>query len=213
MSSVLAVLVPIALLHVVAWATPGPNHLAIVTASVASGRRAGLRAAWGVAAGAFVWALVAVSGIAAVFQLYPPLYTGLRVIGAVYLIFLGVNAFRSARRGGFFNLDVGRASPATARPFRTAFVVQMTNPKAVLFFGSILAAFIPQEGPQWLMGVIVLQIGLMGIVLNSLAALLFSSAPVMRGFQAAGRSMSYLFGVLFVGLGLVVAWDVVLGFL
>ncbi len=201
------VLLPIALIQIVGWATPGPNHLTIITASVTAGRRAGLKAAMGIAVGALSWALIAVSGIAVVFELFPPLYNVLRGFGAAYLIYLGVNAFRSARRGGVFKLEPDRHSPATVAPFRTAYLVMMTNPKAVLFFGSILTAFIPPEGSPALMVLIVVQIAVLGAILNVIAALFFSHPPVMRAFQAASFGMSILFGILFCGLGVLVAWE------
>lgn len=206
-----AILLPIALIQIVGWATPGPNHLTIITASVTAGRAAGLRAALGIAAGAFTWSMIAVSGIAVIFELLPPLYVALRVIGAGYLIYLGVNAFRSAQRGGVFNLEAESGSPASVAPFKTAYLVMITNPKAVLFFGSVLTAFIPQGGSVWLMIIIALQIGLLGILLNGFAALCFSAPPVIRAFQNASFTMSVLFGVLFCGLGIVVAWDIVQG--
>lgn len=208
-TSILAsVLFPIALIQFVGWATPGPNHLTIISASVSGGRGAGLRAALGIAAGALTWSLIAVSGIAVIFEIVPQLYLSLRLIGAGYLIFLGANAFRAARRGGVFKLDLNDRSPTSDAPFRTGYLVMMTNPKAVLFFGSILTAFIPPEGSRWLMVVIPLQIGVLGVLLNTLAALFFSSPPVMRAFQAASFTMSIVFGVLFCGLGLLVALDV-----
>lgn len=207
LASLTSVLLPIALLQIVGWATPGPNHLTIITASVTGGRLAGLKAAMGIAAGALTWSLVAVSGLAVLFEFVPPLYTALRVVGALYLIYLGIGAFRAARSGGVFNLEADVSSPATSAPFRTAFLVMITNPKAVLFFGSILSSFIPPDGPRWLMFLIVLQIGLLGALLNTFAALFFSWPPVMRRFQAAGHPMSILFGILLVGLGLVVAFD------
>lgn len=202
-----SVLLPIALIQIVGWATPGPNHLTIITASVTAGRKAGLMAAMGIAAGALSWALIAVSGIAVVFELFPPLYSVLRGVGAAYLIYLGVNAFRSARRGGVFKLEPDRTSPATVAPFRTAYFVMMTNPKAVLFFGSVLTAFIPPEGSLALMILIVLQMAVLAAILNIIAALFFSHPPVIRGFQAASFSMSILFGLLFCGLGVLVVWD------
>ena len=101
------------------------------------------------------------------------------------------------------------SSPATKAPFRTGYLIMMTNPKAVLFFGSILTAFIPPDGPTWLMIAITLQVGALGAILNIIAALFFSSPAVIRGFQRASFATSILFGVLFVGLGLLVTWDVV----
>lgn len=205
----LNILFPIAVIQFVGWAVPGPNHLTIISASVTSGRTAGLRAAMGIAAGALTWSLIAVSGIAVVFELVPSLYVALRLFGAGYLIYLGVNAFGAARKGGIFSLEASGKSPATYAPFRTAYVVMMTNPKAVLFFGSILTAFIPPESSGWLMIIIAVQIGLLGALLNSFAALFFSSSAVMRKFQAASVWMSILFGVLFSALGALVAWDVI----
>lgn len=211
-ANLLNILFPIAVIQFVGWAVPGPNHLTIITASVTTGRAAGLKAAMGIAAGALTWSVIAVSGIAVVFELFPSIYVALRLFGAGYLIYLGVNAFRAVRKGGMFNLDASAKSPATYAPFRTAYVVMMTNPKAVLFFGSILTAFIPPDSSGWLMVIIVIQIGLLGALLNALAAYFFSSTGFMRAFQAAGIWMSILFGALFSALGALVAWDVIRGF-
>jgi threonine/homoserine/homoserine lactone efflux protein len=206
-----SILVPIAIIQIVGWATPGPNHLTIITASVTAGRRAGMMAAMGIATGALTWSVIAVSGIAVIFEIFPPMYIGLRLIGAVYLFHLGIGAFRSARSGGVFNLEPDESSPATTAPFRTAFLVMMTNPKAVLFFGSILTAFIPPDASPWLLLAIAAQIGLLGALLNAIAALFFSAPAVMRGFQASGFAMSLVFGVLFCGLGILVGYDVLKG--
>ena len=207
--NLLNILLPIAVIQFIGWAVPGPNHLTIVTAAVASGRKAGFRAAMGVAAGALTWTLITVSGIAVVFEVVPSLYVALRLFGAGYLIYLGISAFRAVRSGGLFNLDRPTDSPAKHAPFRTAYVVMMTNPKALLFFGSILAAFIPPGSSNWLLIIIVVQIGLIAVLLNGFAAFLFSSATFIQKFQAAGIWMSVLFGVLFSVLGALVAWDVI----
>lgn len=207
-STVLSILFPIAVIQIVGWAVPGPNHLTIIAASVTSGRSAGLKAALGIASGALTWTVIAISGIAAVFEVVPSLYVALRLLGAGYLIYLGINSFRAIRQGGLFRLDANVRSPATNAPFRTAYFVMMTNPKAVLFFGSILTAFIPPESPNWLMIIIAIQVGLLGAILNSFAAFFFSSGVFMRWFQAAGIWMSMVFGLLFCALGTLVAWDV-----
>jgi len=212
-ANLLNILLPIAVIQFVGWAVPGPNHLTIITASVTSGRTAGLKAAMGIAAGALTWTLIAVSGIAVVFELVPPLYVALRLFGAGYLVYLGINAFRAVRNGGMFNLESPTKSPATYAPFRTAYFVMMTNPKAVLFFGSILTAFIPADSSGWLMIIIAVQIGLLGALLNAFAALFFSSAAFMQTFQSASVWMSILFGAMFSALGAIVAWDVFREFL
>ena len=207
------ILIPIAIIQLVGWAVPGPNHLTIVTASVTAGRAAGIRAAMGIAAGGFTWTVITVSGIAIIFDLFPALFVALRLFGAGYLIYLGINAFKSARSGGMFSLTATENSPATRAPFRTAYVVMMTNPKAVLFFGSVFAAFVPANGSIWLSIAIMIQFGLIGILLNVSSAFLFSSAAFKKWFQSIGVYMSLLFGVLFCALGIYVAWDVCKGLL
>ncbi len=195
-STLLRILFPIAVIQIVGRAVPGPNHLTIITASVTAGRLAGLKAAMGIASGSLTWTLIAVSGI----EVVPSLYVSLRLLGAGYVIYLGVNAFRAGRRGGMFRLDANVRSPATNAPIRTAYFVMMTNPKAVLFFGSILTAFILPASPGWLMIIIAFQVGLLGAILNAFAAIFFSSAVFMRWLQAAGIWMSVVFEILFSAL-------------
>lgn len=202
------ILLPVAAIQLVGWAVPGPNHLTIVTASVTAGRSAGFRAAMGIAAGGFTWTVITVSGLAVVFELFPWAFVALRLVGAGYLVYLGVNAFLSVSRGGMFSLDSDANSPATQAPFRTAYIVMMTNPKAVLFFGSILAAFIPPDSSAWLLIAIVIQFGIIGIVLNGFAAILFSSRAFVKKFQSAGTWMALAFAVSFTILGALVTWDV-----
>ncbi len=208
-STFAAVLFPIFLVQFVGWATPGPNHLTILTAAVTAGRPAGVRAGLGIAAGAVSWALITVSGIAVIFELFPQVFVGLRLAGAGYLIFLGIGALRSARQGGVFRLEPEARSPATTAPFRTAYLVMMTNPKAVLFFGSIMTSLVPADGSGWLMAAIVVQMGLTGAILNVSTGLFFSSPAVVRAFQNTSAVMSTVLGLLFCGLGVFVLWDVI----
>lgn len=203
-----AVLFPIFLVQFVGWATPGPNHLTILTAAVTAGRPAGVRAGLGIAAGAVSWALITVSGIAVIFELVPEIFLGLRLTGAAYLIYLGIGAIRSAQRGGVFRLEPDARSPATTAPFRTAYLIMMTNPKAVLFFGAILTSLVPADGSTWLLTAIVVQMGVTGAILNVSTGVFFSSPAVVRWFQNSSTVMSTILGLLFCGLGLFVLFDV-----
>ena len=128
-SALLAILTPIAVIQTICWATLGPNHLTIITTSATSGRAAGLCAAMVIAARALTWSLIAVSRIAVIFEVFPSLYFASRVVGAAYLNYLGINPFRAARCSRIFYLRPDAASPATTAPFRTAYLVMMTNPK------------------------------------------------------------------------------------
>ena len=80
--------------------SPGPDFAVVMRRSALAGRAHGMAAAVGVAAGVFAWAVAAATGVAAVVAATPVAFTVIKVVGAGYLIYLGVNALRSAWRPG-----------------------------------------------------------------------------------------------------------------
>ncbi|HIP24524.1 MAG TPA: LysE family translocator, partial [Rhodobacteraceae bacterium] len=88
-------LIAISTINMLAWLTPGPNMLVIISAATQS-RKAGYVTALGVGFGGVIWGLLAVSGIAIVFELFPKAALALRLFGAGYLIWLGLKAWQSA---------------------------------------------------------------------------------------------------------------------
>lgn len=201
-------LASIALIQFLGWLSPGPNLLAIVSASTLNGRKSGVLTALGLAAGVGVWASLTVAGVAVLFELFPQVFVLLRIAGALYLIWLGIKSWRAALSGNRSSLTLRSSAPDGWRAFRTGFIVVATNPKAVIFFGSVVTAFVPAQSPPWLLVAIVAEFTVLSAVLNSFTAVVFSTDVVVRKFQAAQKQISALFGTVFVGLGLVVAQDV-----
>lgn len=181
--------------------------LVVMNASFGGGRRAGILTGWGVAFGGFLWAVLAVGGVAVLFTAFPQIALGFRLAGAGYLIWLGIKSLKSS----IFNVPVvgiERSKPVAGwRSFRNGFLVTATNPKAALFYGSILTTFVPVDAPPGLLIAIVLMSGLIGIVTYTLTGTLFATRPIVRFFEAAQRQIKAAIGVLFCGLGIRVAWD------
>ncbi|NOR62982.1 MAG: LysE family transporter [Rhodobacteraceae bacterium] len=192
-------LIAISTINMLAWLTPGPNMLVIISAATQS-RKAGYVTALGVGFGGVIWGLLAVSGIAIVFELFPKAALILRLFGAGYLIWLGLKAWQSTAPAA----ALPRATPA---PFKTGLMVMMTNPKAVLYFGSLLTAFVPPHAPIWLLVLIVIMGSVQATIQNLITASLFSAPPVQRWFKAAHRVLQRLFGTLYIVLGIGVAVD------
>lgn len=173
--------------------TPGPGVLFIVARTLAEGRRAGLAAVAGVAAGNLANAVAASVGLAALFALWPPGFTVVRVVGGVYLIALGVMALR------------GRADDAAPPPGRQAFWVALLNPKTMIFFAALLPPFLDPAGSA------VAQSLVLGAVFVTIAALTDSLyvlaagalAPRLAGGAHRGR---WIAAVVYIGLGLYAAW-------
>jgi threonine/homoserine/homoserine lactone efflux protein len=125
--------------------TPGPNMIYLVSRSITQGRAAGLISLLGVAAGFGVYLAAAVAGIAAVFASVPLAYTGLRVVGAVYLLYLAWQALRPGGTSAFAPKELAVDPPR--RLFVMGFVTNLLNPKIAVLYVTLLPQFIdPSRG-------------------------------------------------------------------
>jgi len=121
--------------------TPGPNMAYLAALAAAHGRRAGLMAVAGVTCGLSVYMLAAVFGLTEVFRLYRPLYELLRWSGVAYLLWMAWDAWRSASEA-----EIADAlTPVRWVLFRRGMVANLLNPKAALFYVTLLPGFIKSD--------------------------------------------------------------------
>jgi len=179
--------------------TPGPDMLFIVGQALAGGARRGWAATAGVFAGALVHIVLAASGVAALIAAAPALFDALRVAGALYLLWLGIGAVRSAWRGG--GPALRPAAPARAA-FRDGLATNLTNPKVILFFMAFLPQFVdPARSPAWV------QMLLLGPLVPLMAlpvfgVLIAGASGAARHIARAARWTEAAAGVIFLALGL-----------
>ena len=121
--------------------TPGPNMAYLAALSAAHGRRAGLIAVAGVTCGLATYMLAAVFGLTEVFRLHRPLYELLRWAGVAYLLWMAWDAWRSA--GEAETADA--LTPARWVLFRRGLLANLLNPKAALFYVTLLPGFIKND--------------------------------------------------------------------
>lgn len=132
--------------------SPGPSNFYIMARTLAQGIRGGLAAVAGLAAGGLIHVVAAVMGLSALFAYSPLAYTTLKIVGAGYLIFLGINAWRAANSGtdvAEFHEDSDKRGTMELRQiFKESVLVEVTNPKTALFFIALLPQFVvPEVGP------------------------------------------------------------------
>jgi RhtB (resistance to homoserine/threonine) family protein len=126
---------------------PGPDTAVVTKNVLVHGRRTALGTSLGVSAGLSVWTLAAAAGIASLVRASEVAFTTLKLIGALYLIWLGVGALRAAGRAAATDELAGAAGaykPALgARAgFRQGFLSDLANPKIGIFFTSLLPQFV-----------------------------------------------------------------------
>ena len=181
--------------------TPGPDTALTIRNALAGGRRSGLATAVGVALGQAVWTIAAAAGLVAVLRASQPAFTALRLVGAAYLVFLGVQSLVAAarRRSRSGHVDP-RSTPGGS--LRQGLVSNLANPKMAIFFTSLL----PQFGDAFatLLGLGLLFSLLTGVWLAGYA-LAAARARRLLARERVRRAFEAVTGVVLVALGLRVA--------
>lgn len=186
---------------------PGPAMLYAAAQTMARGRWSGLTAALGIHLGGYVHVLAAATGLSVLFHAVPPLYVAVKLVGALYLIWLGISLFRAKIQGNGTLPVIERKS--ARRAFFESITVEVLKPKTAIFFMAFLPQFIDASAtfPVWLQFV----------VLGTIVNLMFSSADIVCVFLAgaiiarlrrsgcAQRLMQRAGGAVLVGLGVHVA--------
>jgi threonine/homoserine/homoserine lactone efflux protein len=124
---------------VVVIVTPGPDTALTIRNTLSGGRRAGVLTAAGVACGQAAWAVAASLGVAALLVASEPVFVALKVVGAAYLVVLGVQSLIASARGRPLAAPVGAASDG--RELRQGLFSNLANPKMAVFFTSLLPQF------------------------------------------------------------------------
>lgn len=183
-----------------ATGTPGPATLAIAGASMNSGRKFGLALAAGVSTGSLMWSSAAAFGLGALMQANAWVMEIMRYLGAAYLLYLAWKSARSATRRGQAHVTEGRYV-SCQRAYLKGLMLHLTNPKAILFFGSLYAVGIPAQASASSLAIIVGALALQSTLVFHGYALLFSSAPMIRGYMRLRRVFEAVFSLAFATAG------------
>ncbi len=193
---------------------PGPNSLYVMTVASRHGVAAGYRGAAGIFAGDTVLMLLSTAGAASLLRSTPLAFMAVKYAGAAYLAWLGLGLLRAglgvwrqratAKPGPVRVEATVQPGAGVIRPMRTAFVISLMNPKAILFFVSFFIQFVDPDYPQPALSFLLL--GLIVQVCSALylSALIFGGARLAQRFgsrpllSAAGMAAM---GALFVGFG------------
>lgn len=190
---------------------PGPDSLLIMLRSGSQGWRAGSVAALGIGTGTMVHVLAAALGLSALLSASAELFTVIKLMGALYLVYLGVSLLRqkvSASTAGKEAVALPRLS--CGRIFRQGLLTNVLNPKVALFFLAFVPQFIDPAAPQKALAFIVLGciFNFNGMIWCHLLA--FSTAFASRKVRLPARVgvwLNRLMGGLFVSLGLKLATE------
>ena len=159
--------------------TPGPGIFYVAARTLAGGRAEGVASSFGTGLGGLVHVIAGSLGVSAIVLASAELFTMLKVIGAAYLVWLGLRTFLSARSEALSALNGGStATPiGLRRAFREGALVEALNPKTAGFFLAFIPQFVdPSAG----------NVALQFVVLGSVSVALNTLADVVVAFAASG---------------------------
>ena len=186
----------------VAAMTPGPNFFITIHTAVGTTRRLSFYTVLGIVAGTLIWAVSGYMGISILFKTVPILYISLKIMGGLYLLYVGFNLiFKKKHRPEH---DHGNQSSAI-RCFRLGLLTNLLNPKTAIFMTSLFAATMsPNPTTEYGMACTTL-ICSISAIWYSLVATLFSYDIAKRAYENHKRKIEKVAGAIFVGYGIKLA--------
>jgi threonine/homoserine/homoserine lactone efflux protein len=200
-------LVAFALFAFILIVVPGPNVMFVISRSLILGRAAGVGTAVGGQLGVYAQVVAVAFGVGAVVERSATVFGVIRLAGAAYLVYLGVQAIRHRR-----SLAAALGAPVEHRTIRRilrdGFLVGVTNPKSIVFFAAVLPQFVNRTA-----GGVPFQMLLLGVVFLLIAVVCDSSYALMAGtarawFAKSPRRLAFIGGaggLAMIGIGASVA--------
>jgi threonine/homoserine/homoserine lactone efflux protein len=197
---------PFLALSVLLIVIPGPDTAMVTKNALVGGRRSGVLAAVGVSVGLTIWTAAAALGIAALLRASSVAFFTLKVVGAIYLAWVGVQMLRSRGLAGGEELS-GRAASGL-RALRQGVLSDLGNPKIAVFFTSLLPQFVHGHGsaffPLLLMG---LTFALLTLVWLAAYALAVGHASGVLRRPAVRKALDRFTGLVLIGFGVRLAFE------
>lgn len=193
--------------HLIALMVPGPDFFFVTRTAVSESRSRAMLGVLGITAGCAVWAGLSMIGLHLLFETASWLRGVLTGLGGAYLIWMGMNILRSAlTRPAAQSADVteknaDNAADGMQHPFLFGLLTNLSNAKAIIYFGSVFSTFAAADlglaGKLGILGVVLLETFLwFGFV-----ALVFGLPKMRRGYQRMGRGIDIAAGLIFAGFG------------
>lgn len=181
--------------------SPGPSFVMVARVAVSSSRSDALGAALGMGVGGALFGAAALMGLQGVFHAVPALYVALKVLGGLYLCYLGALIYRSAAQP-LPSDDSGPNVGQPGRSFWLGLTTQVSNPKTAIVYASVFAAFLPEQFSAGFAGALLVLVFTVEAGWYSVVALVLSSTGPQKAYLSSKVWVDRAAGVVMLGLGL-----------
>ena len=191
----------VAMVHLIALMSPGPDFFFVSQTAASRSRKEAMMGVIGITLGVLVWAAVALMGLHLILQKMAWLHQIITVGGGLYLCWMGWQLMKSARAKKQNGDDTPVTLPARVRTFMRGLLTNLSNPKAVIYFGSVFSMFVGDSVSGGERLGIFLLIVVETLAWFSLVALVFALPKMRRGYQRLAKWIDGVAGVVFAGFG------------
>lgn len=197
------ILLTVSLIWAIAAIIPGPNFFITVHTAVGETRRLSFFTVLGIVIGTLVWSLSGYLGLSIIFKTVPILYYSLKVIGGLYLVYIGLNLISRNKGNQIQNRKEKSLTAVTC--FRLGLFTNLLNPKTAAFMTSLFAATIPPDASLETGSLCVTLICAISAIWYSLVATVFSFELAQNAFINYKRVIERVAGGIFIVFGLKLA--------
>lgn len=181
--------------------SPGPAFLMAVSTTLSKGRTAGIKTGLGLGVMACLWTLMGLLGLDFIFKIFPWAYVAVKTIGACYLLYIAWNTWINAKE------PIIESDKHIDHYFRDGFLVNLSNPKSILFAASVLALIFPPNLSIEAKALITLNHLLLEVLFYSFVAFTMSTKAVSQQYLKAKTWFDRFAAIILGGLGLKLLLD------
>lgn len=201
----LAEFITVAVIHLLAVMSPGPDFAMISRNSLVYSRKTGIYSAIGLALGILVHVTYSLVGIGLIISKSIVLFSAIKILGAGYLIFIGYKSLKAKPHRIDNDQSLEKKDMDKIAAIQMGFLTNALNPKATLFFLSLFTQVISPQTPLFIQVLYGLEMSVMTFIWFALVASILSHSMVQEKFASAHHHIEKVFGVILIALGIKVA--------
>ena len=200
-------LLAVALIHLLAVMSPGPDFILISRNSLVYSRRTGILSAIGLGLGILVHVSYSLIGVGFLIAQSVLLYSVIKFLGAAYLIWIGYHSLRAKPQAATGNTGEHRPDMTPFAAVRVGFLTNLLNPKATLFFFALFTQVIHPTTPKYIQAIYGIEMSIATFAWFATVAIVLSHAKIRSRFAAIQHWAERTFGVILIALGLRIAFS------
>ncbi len=192
--------------HLLAVMSPGPDFVMVLKNALQYNRKTAIYTSLGISMGIGIHILYSVAGIAYLLQKNQNIFQIVKILGALYIIHMGIKTLRSKQQPIDFKSNAGKHLNKS-EAIKIGFITNVLNPKASLFFLSIFSLLIPPNVPAWVLLGISIMLICVTFLWFALVSVVFTNPVIEKRYERYEPYILKTFGLVLIGLGLLIFFE------